>query len=98
MGLNPKTLRSWPEPKADVYPTEPPRCPQERPFLTSFPDVLKQMVNGHPFEKLGRAGVTLGVVRGAGSFPESSIKALEKLSSSVSSPAGEGSPCAALKA
>ena len=26
-GLNLRTLRSWPELKADVQPTEPPRCP-----------------------------------------------------------------------
>ena len=26
-GLNPRTLRSLPEPKADTQPTEPPRCP-----------------------------------------------------------------------
>ena len=27
MGLHPRTLRSWPEPKADASPTEPRRCP-----------------------------------------------------------------------
>ena len=26
-GLHPRTLRSWPEPKADGQLTEPPRCP-----------------------------------------------------------------------
>ena len=28
-GLNPRTLRSWLEPKADAWLTEPPRCPWE---------------------------------------------------------------------
>ena len=28
MGLDPRTPRSCPEPKADASPTEPPRCPQ----------------------------------------------------------------------
>ena len=27
VGLDPRTLGSWPEPKADTSPTEPPRCP-----------------------------------------------------------------------
>ena len=28
VGLDPRIPRSWPEPKADASPTEPPRCPQ----------------------------------------------------------------------
>ena len=43
-GLNPRTWRSWPELKADAYPSEPSRCPSHitlltlhlsKPFLTS---------------------------------------------------------------
>ena len=39
VGLNLRTLRSWPELKADALPTEPPRCPQImlilKPHLTT---------------------------------------------------------------
>ena len=29
MGLNPRTLKSWPELKTDTLPTEPPKCPRD---------------------------------------------------------------------
>ena len=32
-GLNSQTVRSWPEPKSDAQPTEPPRCPTEYVIL-----------------------------------------------------------------
>ena len=34
-GLNPRTMRSWPEPKLDSQPTEPPRCPRFYQVITN---------------------------------------------------------------
>ena len=40
-GLNPRTPRSWPEPKANTQPTEPPRCPQHHLFDASCTIALR---------------------------------------------------------
>ena len=41
-GLNPRTSRSWPEPKSDTEPTEPPRCPPKCVFYNQWNMVLQK--------------------------------------------------------
>ena len=49
-GSNPQTVRSWPEPKLDSQPTEPPRCPYKLWFWKS--EVWKSLIQIISIRKL----------------------------------------------
>ena len=44
VGLDPRMLGSWPEPEADAYPAEPPRCPKDNMLYKLFENVLFTLI------------------------------------------------------
>ena len=60
VGLDPRTPRSWPEPKADALPTEPPRCPKNAEDLSQIRRgvwTIGRKYNRH--EEVGRSVATV---------------------------------------